>query len=170
MPRTESERQQVRDDHLDSWIAVREGDTISGELVDVTEVWSDQRRDPDTQRPGSWYPLLVIMAEEANDYEDLPRELKVHCFGAVLFKEIMRKQPLIGDHVRITYTGVGKAKPGQNEPELYTVRVGAGNQVAANAYARIAGAPTQTGGKPAPPAEPIQPELAADQAADDIPF
>lgn len=171
MPRTESERQQIRDSHKDSWIAVRPGDMIKGELVDVTEAWSDQRRDPNTGQPGSWYPLLVINAAEANDY-DVPLELKVHCFGAVLFNEVMRKQPPIGDQVRITYTGVGEAKGNQNPPELYTVRVGAGGQSAKRVYARIMGKQVEAlSSTPArPPAQPVQPELAADQAADDIPF
>lgn len=174
MSRTQTERQQIREDHPDSWIAVEPGDTIMGKIADVVENWSDQRRDPNTGRPGSWYPILVIEAEEANGYEDLPRELRVHCFNAVLYNEVMRKQPPIGEQIRITYQGTGKARSGQNPPELYAVRAaGVNPDAAARAYAKIGGAPAaQT-----PPASDLpvdesdfkQPEL-SDQQTDDIPF
>lgn len=165
MSRTTTERQEIRNSHKDSWIAVEPGDTIMGKIVDVTEAWSDQRRDPVTNRPGSMYPLLTVEAEEATGYDDLPRELKVHCFGAVLFNEVMRKQPGIGERIRITYTGTGEAKPGQNPPELYQVRAAANSDVARRAYDKIG----QPGVAPRG-SQHTQPELAADEAADDIPF
>lgn len=164
MPRTKSERQKIRDDHPDSWVAIEAGDTIFGKIVDVTDAWSDQRRDPVTGKQGAPYPLLMLLASEATGYEGLPKELKVHCFGAILFNEIMRKQPGIGEAIRITYGGAGEAKQGQNAPELYTVRAGAGTDVAQRAYAAI-------GGRRAASAEqPVQPELAQQAAEDDIPF
>lgn len=163
MPKTQTERQKVRDEHPDSWIAVSPGDTIMGKVTDVTDAWSDQRRDPITNRPGSSYPLLTIEAEEANGYENLPRELKVHAFGAVLFNEIMRKQPGVGETLRITYTGSGEAKPGMNPPELYTVRGGVGSDSAQRAYASI---PTTR--NPRGPGA-AQPEL-LDESAEDIPY
>lgn len=165
MPKTQTERQQIRDSHPDSWIAVDPGDSIAGEIVDITDAWSDQRRDPVTNRPGSSYPLLTLRAEEANGYDNLPRELKVHAFGAVLFNEIMRKQPGIGERIRITYQGSGEAKPGQSAPELYAVRAAAGGNVAQRVYASIPTAQARGGGQ-----QPVQPELAADQAAEDIPY
>lgn len=145
MPKTQTDRQKLRDGHPDSWIAVAPGDSIMGRIVDVTDAWSDQRRDPTTGRQGSLYPLLVLEADEATGYSDLPRELKVHCFGAVLFNEVMRKQPAVGEKIRITYTGPGEAKPGQNAPELYTVRAAAGADVARRAYEKIGGGPTRQG-------------------------
>ena len=167
MPRTQTERLALRNSHPDSWIPTEKGDTIMGKIVDVTEAWSDQRRDPSTGKPGSWYPLLTILVEEANGYEGLPRELKVHAFGAVLYNEIMRKQPNIGERIRIVYQGTGEAKSGQNPPELYVVRAAGGSDVAQRAYARIGGSSdTPQGGG----GQPVQPELAADEAADDIPF
>lgn len=166
MAKTQTERQKVRDDHPDSWIAVSPGDTIMGKVVDVTDAWSDKRRDPITGRPGSSYPLLTIEAQEANGYDNLPRELKVHAFGAVLFNEIMRKQPKIGEIIRVTYTGTGETKPGMNPPELYTVRGGAGGDAASRAYASIPTAqPRGAGGQ-----MPLSPETAADEAAEDIPY
>lgn len=171
MPKTQTERQKLRDDHPDSWIAVNAGDTIMGGIADVTEAWSDQRRDPVTGRQGSLYPLLIVVAQEATGYTELPRELKVHGFGAVLFNEIMRKQPNVGEKIRITYTGPGKAKPGQNAPELYTVRAAAGSESAQRAYDKI--------GRRAPSGQPVQGELPVDAADfapreqtddEDIPF
>lgn len=181
MPRTQTEREKMRADHPDSWIPVIPGDTIAGEVVDVTDAWSDQRRDPVTNRPGSPYPLLTMALEEASGYEDpdngsLPNELKVHCFGAILFNEIMRKQPAVGERIRITYGGVGKAKEGQNAPELYRVRAAANTDVARRAYDAIG---TRPGTHPEASAaskhrtgetEPEQPELPAGQEDDDIPF
>lgn len=160
MSRTTSERQSIRDGHKDSWVAVEAGDTIAGKIVDVTDAWSDQRRNPTTGQQGAPYPLLTIEAVEATGYDNLPRELKVHCFGAVLFNEIMRKQPGIGEAVRITYQGAGEAKPGQNAPELYQVRAGDDGQAAQRAYANIGGGPTARPGRAA-----AQPQL-----EDDIPF
>lgn len=132
-----------------------------GKIVDVTDAWSAQRRDPATNRPGSLYPLLVLMAEEATGYGDLPKELKVHCFGAILYNEIMRKQPALGEKIRITYGGPGEAKPGQNAPELYTVRAAAGADVASRVYATIGGGRGAT-------AAPVQESLPISD--DDIPF
>lgn len=164
MSKTKTERQKVRDDHPDSWIAVEEGDSILGKIVDVTDAWSDQRRNPETGRPGSSYPLLTINAKEARGYTGLPKELKVHGFGAVLFNEIMRKQPGIGEEVLIIYRGSGEAKPGQNPPELYTLRAAAGTDVARRAYDAIPTPAPQRGS-----GQSVQPELSAG-ADDDIPF
>lgn len=161
MPRTKSEREKIRKDHPDSWVAVEAGDTIMGAVVDVTDAWSDQRRNPQTGRPGAPYPLLTIEAEDATGYDGLPKELKVHCFGAILFNEIMRKQPGIKERIRITYGGTGEAKPGQSAPELYTVRAASGSESAQRAYGAIS---RQTA--PAPD-QPQQPQLGSE---DDIPF
>lgn len=171
MPRTKTEREKIRADHPDSWIAVEPGDSIAGKVVDVTDAWSDQRRDPVTNRPGASYPLLTIAPEEANGYETengLPPELKVHCFGAILFNEIMRKQPGIGERIRITYLGVGEAKPNQNPPERYSVRAASNTDVARRAYESIGATGRGRGGSQEQPSHE-QPEIpTADE--DDIPF
>lgn len=161
--RTKTEREKLRSEHSDSWIAVDPGDVIIGKLVDVTEAWSDQRNN------GSFYPLLTIDATEATGY-DSPGELKVHCFGAVLFNEVMRHEPEIGEIVRITYKGTGEAKrKGYNAPELYSVRVQGRTDSAARAYGRIrkndgeSDANAQDTGRSDIPAT-------TDDAQDDIPF
>lgn len=144
-PRTTTERQKIRDEHPDSWVAVNEADTIFGKITDVTDAWSNQKRNPETGRPGAPYPLLTILAQDATGYSDLPKELKLHCFGAVLFNEIMRKQPGIGEQIRVTYKGTGEAKEGQNPPELYTVRCGDDGSAAQRAYGAIGSGPKHGG-------------------------
>jgi hypothetical protein len=121
-----AKRRALRDAHPDSWIAVERGDSITGKLVDATEAWSDQRGDN-----GSFYPLLTIRT-----HDDL--ELKVHCFGAVLFSEVMRHRPEIGETITITYLGAGEAKrKGFNAPELYRLRVAGRTDQAQRMYNRI---------------------------------
>ena len=155
MTKTTTEREQLRADHPDSWVPVTAGDYIMGKVVDVVDAWSDQRRDPNTGRQGAPYPLLTLMADEATGYEDrVPCELKVHGFGAVLFNEIMRKQPSVGEDILITYQGPGKAKEGQSAPELYRVRAGdTSGSAAQRAYAAIGGAPNPSTGQAAPTPE-----------------
>ena len=175
MPRTETERQAIREQKPESWIAVRENDTIMGQLVDVTEAWSDKLN----QLKGGWYPLFVIAPKEASGYEDangkLPEELRVHCFGAVLRNEALRHRPVVGETVRITYRGVGEDKGKGNPPELYTLRVQGRSaaDTSARVYDRIEqSAPAPQGasqpGSGAP--VPAQPELGSDVNDDDIPF
>lgn len=170
---TKTEREKIRKDHPDSWIAVEEGDTISGKVVDVTEAWSDQRQN------GSWYPLLTLDLKdgEVTGYSHEVVELKVHCFGAVLYNEVMRHKPEVGETIRITYKGTGEAKKrDQNPPELYSLRVEGRTDQAQRAYGRIeASQPTSgvtqarsTGTAEAP--EPEQPELSATDGDEDIPF
>lgn len=170
MTRTTTDRLKIRHNHPDSWVAVETGDIISGIITDVTDAWSDQRRDPVTGRQGAPYPLLTINATEATGYDNLPRELRVHCFGAVLFNEIMRKQPGVGEDIIITYQGPGKAREGQNAPELYSVRAASSAEVARRAYAAI---PTgrEAAARPAQSdLGEVQPELPTANGGDDIPF
>jgi hypothetical protein len=97
--------------HPDSWIAVEPGDSITGEVVDLTDAWSDVRNG------GSFYPLLTISENGT--------EKKVHAFGAVLFNEIMRRKPVIGDTVTITYVGPSEKtpRPGYKPAERYRVQI-----------------------------------------------
>jgi hypothetical protein len=120
-------REALREAHPDAWIAVEPGETLEGEIVDVTDAWSDVRQG------GSLYPLITVRTDDGV-------ELKVHCFGAVLYNEIMRYRPEIGERIEIRYLGQGKAKQrGMNPPELYRVRVPGRGRQAASTYDRIEG-------------------------------
>src|SRR5215469_1808484 len=115
---TKQERQVIREKHPDSWVAVNDGDELVGEVVDATEAWSDQRTNNGQNPERGWYPLLTIgHISEATGYRDDVSELKVHAFGAVLFNEVMRHRPDVGEKVHITYVGTGEAKSrGMNPP------------------------------------------------------
>lgn len=167
---TKIEREKIREEHANSWIPVEAGDTIMGKVVDVTEAWSDQRQ------KGSWYPLLRLTAEDATGYNLAQRspEFKVHCFGTVLFNEVMRHRPEVGERVRITYRGQGKAKSKGNPPELYTVRVEGRTDQAERAYSRIEGGPARPGSGAIdtaahPPATPAGEHTSIEDETD-IPF
>lgn len=167
MTKTNTQREKVRKDHPDSWIAVDEGDFIHGKVLDVTEAWSDQRQG------GSFYPLLTIFADQATGY-DTERvtpvngqgiELKVHCFGAVLYNEVMKHKPEVSETLTITYKGTGAAKKaGYNPPEIYSLRVEGRTDQAQRAYARIEGTPTPE----ATPSPDV--EINTDGLQEDIPF
>lgn len=167
---TQTDRQKIRDEHPDSWVGVKEGDTLIGRVADIVDAWSDKRNN----LKGGNYPLLTVgNIEEATGY-DLKQvtELKVHCFGTVLFNEVMRKQPQVGERIRFIYRGKGedKRKTG-NPPELYSVTVASKN-AGVRAYANIerseAAATRPVAPTPAP--EPVQPELIEAPDDDDIPF
>lgn len=151
-------------------MAVNEGDTLLGTLVDATEAWSDQRTNNGKNPERGWYPLLTIgEITEATGYPDDVRELKVHGFGSVLYNEIMRHRPDIGENVRITYEGQGKGKRGLNPPELYTVRIAGRVDQAKRAYDRIDEQTGATGATTSTAADFTQGKL-ADEAAEDNPF
>lgn len=166
MTRTQTDRQKIRDEHPDSWVAVNEGDVLIGRVTDIVDSWSDKRNN----LKGGNYPLLTIGSiKEATGY-DLSKiqELKVHCFGTVLFNEIMRKQPTVGEHIQFTYRGQGEDKRGTgNPPELYRVTV-ASKEAGVRAYANI----ERTEGiapRSVPVGAPTQGELPV-EPDDDIPF
>jgi hypothetical protein len=109
---------------------------------------------------GSNYPLLTVKVEQADGYE-AGVELKVHAFGTVLYKEVLRQRPAPGDPITISYQGQGKDKgPGQNPPELYRVRAG-GTKAVGSIYDRLAG------DEPKP--EPDVP-ITGQAGQDEIPF
>lgn len=175
---TQTERQEIREKHPDSWVAVNPGDCIIGEVVDATEAWSDARTNNGKNPERGWYPLLTIgKIIEATGYP-YDRDLKVHAFGAVLYNEVMRHRPDVGEKVHITYTGTGEAKKrGQSPPELYTLRVAGRTDQAKRAYDRIDRETERAGGSgSAPRSEPAQwgqspPELPpARPDTEDIPF
>jgi hypothetical protein len=149
----------IRKDHPDAWVAVKAGDTLTGIIVDITSAWSDVRGDK-----GAFYPLLTINVDEAPGYER-GSELKLHCFGAVLFNEIKRHRPEVGETIEVTYLGTSSKAPkaGQNSPELYRVKCPDRKDQAGRAYAEIFGADTPT---PAP-------QVVSDETAPDtegLPF
>lgn len=182
MARSKDERLTIRKTHPDSWIAAEEGDYIRGPVTDVTEAWSDQRQN------GSWYPLVTVKVMEASGYgfdpgkQPLPAtgELRVHCFGAVIYNEVMRHRPEVDEVVTITYKGVGEAKGTKNPPELYVLRVEGRTDQAQRAYSRLdqleGGASSRPGQpqqrrRPEPPVEASDFEQTPLQGADeDIPF
>lgn len=171
MTRTQSDRQKIRDEHPDAWVAVEQGDRLVGRVSDITDAWSDKRNN----LKGGFYPLLTIEVEEATGYDpEKTSELKVHCFGSVLFNEVMRKRPEVGERIRFLYRGQGEDKRGTgNPPELYSLTVAGRKDAGARAYANIDR--TEGTGGPAPaPDVPIdtsdfqQGTLGGDD--DDIPF
>ena len=115
------DRSQMREDHPDSWIAVEAGDRLVGVVMDADRAWSDVKNDG----KGGFYPLLTIAAMEATGYEGPPSELRVHCFGAVLAKEVLKCRPEVGETVEFVYRGTSSKEPrkGFNAPELYSVLV-----------------------------------------------
>lgn len=168
--RTQTDRQKIRDEHKDSWVAVTEGDRLVGRIADVTDAWSDKRNN----LKGGFYPLLTIQVEEATGYDPKPDELKVHCFGTVLFTEAMRKRPEVGERIRILYRGQGedKKKTG-NPPELYRLDVQGRKDAGSRAYGSIDRA--EGGGPTGRPTESDVPVDTSDfeqttLADDDIPF
>jgi hypothetical protein len=171
MTRTQTGRQKIRDEHRDSWVAVDEGDRLIGKVVDVTDAWSDKRNG----LKGGFYPLLTIDVEEATGYDPKPDELKVHCFGTVLFNEAMRKRPEVGERVRILYRGQGEDKRGTgNPPELYSLTVAGRKDAGARAYDSI----DRTEGRSDQRAAAVAPDVPIDHPEqgtldvddDDIPF
>lgn len=168
-----SEREEIRAAHPDSWVAVSEGDFITGTLTYVTDAWSDVRKG------GSYYPLLTVKVDEASPPYRAGQELTVHCFGEILYNEVMKERPEIGEQVTFTFLGVApaeRAKKGQNPPNLYRVRVPGRKDQAARAYDRIGGASSAPARgvpqvEPDLPTEPVeQPALAADPDGADHPF
>jgi hypothetical protein len=142
-----AERLALREDRPDSWLAVDEDDELTGIVVDVDQAWSDVRDD------GSWYPLLTVRAETATGYSDLPRELKVHCFSAVLYNEVMRRRPVVGETITISYHGTREPRTkGHSPTNVYRVRVHGREGGGAGIYDAIGSEqPASTVGRPKHP-------------------
>ena len=151
--------QELADKHPDTWIAVNEGDTITGRIVNVTFAWSDQRNGE--------YPLLTIEQEDGT-------EKKVHCFSTVLYNEAMRQRPMPGEKVTIRYLGIGEARVrGQNGAKRYSFRIdGRSTQAIEAMYDRAEGRPTRgvTHGNGTHVEAPPPPPEAEGTVEDDIPF
>ena len=135
-----------------AWIPEGEGEVIEGTVQEVIDAWSDQRQ--------GHYPLLIVQADDGDTRA-------VHGFTTVLYNELMRKQPMPGDRIRIVYLGVSKnAKAGQNPAKRFRVTVpGREGDQAKRAYARLGGAD-----EPLSP-ESAEPDVPADASdLEDVPF
>lgn len=147
---TKDQAQKAAEEHPDAWIAVEEGDSITGPIVDVTMGWSDQK--------GADYPILIIKTADGT-------EKKVHCFSTVLYNEAVRQRPIPGEVVTITYLGVGEPRVrGQNGAKRYSFRIeGRSAAQVESMYDRMAGQglrpATQPQVHPAPVAAPFEDEI-----------
>jgi hypothetical protein len=148
-PRTRTSSDElVADAPSDAWVPSAAGDQLTGEVVDIDTASSDYRN--------GYHPLLTVRTDD-------DAELKLHAFRTVLFNEIVKWQPAIGERIIVTYRGVGKAKAGMNPPHIYRLRVeGRSGTDARDIYRRLR----------APEPEPdADPDLPADMPADDpLPF
>lgn len=132
-----TKRAQLRKEKPDTWIAVKEGDELTGTVLDVDVAYSDVQAQGG--RSDGWYPLLTIKVEKGDGYE-AGQVIKVHGFGTVLHNEILRRQPAPGESISLTYLGTGEVKTkGQNPPELYRLTVAGRDprEAAAHAYGQL---------------------------------
>lgn len=153
MARSTKELQEMRASHPDVWIPVEVQDSLEGEVVDIDTAWSDAR--------GDYYPLLTILTTDGV-------EMKWHAFETVADSQVMKLQPLPGEHIVITYTGESpNSKPGRNPAKLFKVRMPGRSteQLAGNVYGQLRS--RAGGGRPQPPAQQA-PNGAPDP--DDVPF
>jgi hypothetical protein len=113
-----------------AWVPTKDGESITGELVEVTRAYSDQR----AKNGNGFYPLLHIRVADGS--------VKMfHAFQTVAFNQVRDKQPRPGETVTITYEGEGAAKNGNNAPKLFRILIGGRDPVAAaeNTYASLFG-------------------------------
>ncbi len=114
----------------------------------VDTAWSDYR--------DGYYPLLTVRTDDG-------MELKLHAFRTVLYNEIIKWQPVVGERIVVTYRGAGKPKAGMNPPHIYRVRVEGRSATDARDIYRSLQAP-----EPKPASET---DLPADMPeADELPF
>lgn len=121
---------QSKTDYPNAWIPQHDGDSITGELVEIVRAWSDAR----ARNGDGFYPLLKLKLPDGN-LKDF------HAFQIVSFNQVREKQPLPGETVTITYRGEGKAKEGQNAPKLFQIDVHGRDpqEAAADTYADLFG-------------------------------
>lgn len=155
----EAEREQMAAAHPESWIPVREGDTLTGTMIDLDIVWSDVK--------GREYPLVTLQLEDGT-------EKRVHCMGAALEGEVMRKRPIPGEVLTFSYHGQGEAKrPGRSGAHIYRLRIkGRTPEAVGSMYDRLANVTPAAGGGNGGAAPPAQPPTAGPPTGDDedIPF
>lgn len=111
----------------DAWIPENPGDTLEGWVLDVDTAWSKFRaaKSPDDPDAG-FYPLLTVRRDDQS-------EVKLHAFRTVLYNEIMRKQPIAGERVTVTFVGVGPGRDSMSGAHIYRVKVD-GRSGSADAY------------------------------------
>jgi hypothetical protein len=145
-------------EYPNAWVPRTDGETLTGELVEITRAYSDQR----AKNGDGFYPLLHIKQPNGN-------VTTFHAFQVVSYNQVRDKQPLPGETLTITYQGEGTAKNGNNAPKLFRIDIeGRDPETAArNTYAQLFGA-----------ADVITPPSPAERAASstaptdfgDIPF
>lgn len=143
----------------DAWRPETPGDQLHGVVTDIDAAWSKFRAakspgDPDA----GWYPLLTVRQDDGT-------EVKVHAFRTVLYNEVLRKKPVTGEAITITFIGVGGERDGMNGAHIYRVKV-EGRAGTVDAYAGMAPAS-------GPSAGGVTGELdapAVDDDGDDTPY
>jgi hypothetical protein len=97
----------VQPKYPNAWVPEISGECLEGTVVEVTRAWSDWR--------SGFYPLLQIDVGEG-----VLRAF--HAFSTVAYNEIMEKQPVPGEQIKVIYTGISeKGKEGQNPAKLFRV-------------------------------------------------
>lgn len=131
-----------------AWMPTEPGDTITGTVAEVDQAWSTFRHDAHAAGEG-WYPLLILDGVTVNS-EPVEGTRALHAFRTVLFNLIMRRQPLIGERITVTFVGEGKAKGGKNPAHIYRLTIdGRPADEAKSVYAAIGG-PAPLGGSDVP--------------------
>ena len=135
----------------DAWIPENPGDQITGQIIDVDQAWSDVS--------DTFYPLLRI------DTDDGIRT--VHGFRTVLRNEIIKRRPIPGERITITFQGVSGKEPrkGQSAPWIFVVQVHRSEEAHRMAADRMY---DSLGGAPGSGNVPVTPDTPQDLG--DIPF
>jgi hypothetical protein len=158
-----SNRSDVRAENPQTWIAVDEGDTITGEVTNIVAAWSDAQN--------GYYPLLTVRVidSQGGDYAT-DAILSLHAYATALHNEIVAQRVLPGETIRVEYFGTGEARVrGQSGAERYrlTIPNRPPEKVAEIAYSQL----RRRGERPQPPAELVQPvAVAPDVPVDDEPL
>lgn len=83
-----------------------EGDTLTGTVVDLDSGWSDYQN--------ADYPIVHIRQDDGT-------VVAVHCFHHVLLKQMVAKQPRVGDRIEVSHLGQRATKDGKRQVTLYRV-------------------------------------------------
>lgn len=133
-----------------AWIPSKEGDSITGTVVEVIRAWSDARTNGGRDMDRGWYPLLRLRQDDGTERD-------WHAFGAVAENRVKDKQPLPGERITVTYLGVSDKTPpkGQNAPKLFRLDIDGRDSVqeAKATYAQLGAQPREYVSPP-PAAEP----------------
>jgi hypothetical protein len=159
---TATKREEAAKKHPDSWIPLKEGEELTGTVVDVDKGWSDARANGNGG--DGWYPLLTVKTANGNS-------IKWHAFETVAANEILKRRPMSGELITATYMGESEnSVKGQNPAKLFRLRVHGRDPAteAANIYDSFGGrGASQRSRRPQPPAPIVGTDMTAD---DDIPY